>query len=107
MKRLSSSRKKVKVKSPSSVGLFVTPTPWTVAHQAPLFMGFSRQEYWSGVPLPSLGKFPIQGLNLRLPHCRQTLNHLSHTGNLDDMDERWTWMDMDGHGWTDVKIGTA
>ena len=29
-------------------------TPWTVAHQAPPSMGFSRQEYWSGVPLPSL-----------------------------------------------------
>ena len=29
-------------------------TPWTAAHQAPLSMGFSRQEYWSGVPLPSL-----------------------------------------------------
>ena len=28
-------------------------TPWTVAHQAPLPMGFSRQEYWSGLPLPS------------------------------------------------------
>ena len=28
-------------------------TPWTTAHQAPPFMGFSRQEYWSGVPLPS------------------------------------------------------
>ena len=28
-------------------------TPWTAAHQAPLSMGFSRQEYWSGVPLPS------------------------------------------------------
>ena len=31
-------------------------TPWTVAYQAPPFMGFSRQEYWSGVPLPSLNK---------------------------------------------------
>ena len=30
-------------------------TLWTVAHQAPLFMGFSRQEYWSGLPLPSPG----------------------------------------------------
>ena len=30
-------------------------TPWTVAHQAPLFMGFSRQEYWSGLPLPFPG----------------------------------------------------
>ena len=33
-------------------------TPWTAAYQAPLSMGFSRQEYWSGVPLPSLiGRF--------------------------------------------------
>ena len=33
-------------------------TPWTVAHQAPLSMGFPRQEYWSGLPFPSLGIFP-------------------------------------------------
>ena len=43
---------KVKVKSLSCVRLLATP--WTAAHQAPLSMGFSRQEYWSGVPLPSL-----------------------------------------------------
>ena len=42
---------KVKVKSLSHVPLLVTP--WTVAHQAPPSMGFSRQVYWSGVPLPS------------------------------------------------------
>ena len=42
---------KVKVKSLSCVRLSVTP--WTAAYQAPLSMGFSRQEYWSGVPLPS------------------------------------------------------
>ena len=42
---------KRKVKSLSHVRLFVTP--WTIAHQAPPSMGFSRQEYWSGVPLPS------------------------------------------------------
>ena len=42
---------KVKVKSLSRVRLFTTP--WTAAHQAPLSMGLSRQEYWSGVPLPS------------------------------------------------------
>ena len=42
---------KVKVKSLSRVQLLATP--WTAAHQAPLSMGFSRQEYWSGVPLPS------------------------------------------------------
>ena len=40
----------------SHVRLFVTP--WTVARQAPLFMGFSRQEYWSGLPCPSLGDLP-------------------------------------------------
>ena len=44
---------KVKMKSLSRVRLFATP--WTEAHQAPPSMGFSRQEYWSGVPLPSLG----------------------------------------------------
>ena len=42
---------KVKVKSLSRVRLFVTP--WTAAYQAPPSMGFSRQEYWSGVPSPS------------------------------------------------------
>ena len=42
---------KVKVKSLSPVWLLATP--WTVAHQAPPSMGFSRQQYWSGVPLPS------------------------------------------------------
>ena len=42
---------KVKMKSLSRAGLFVTP--WTAAYQAPPSMGFSRQEYWSGVPLPS------------------------------------------------------
>ena len=47
----------MKVKSESEVSQSY-PTfsdPWTAAHQAPLAMGFSRQEYWSGVPLPSLG----------------------------------------------------
>ena len=42
----------VKVKSLSRVRLIATP--WTAAHQAPPSMGFSRQEYWTGVPLPSL-----------------------------------------------------
>ena len=47
---------KVKVKSLSRIRLL--ETPWTAAHQAPPSMGFSRQEYWSGVPLPS----PREGL---------------------------------------------
>ena len=44
----------------SRVGLFVTP--WTIAHQAPLSMGFSRQEYWSGLPGPSPGDLPDPGI---------------------------------------------
>ena len=40
----------------SRVRLFATP--WTAAYQAPLSMGFSRQEYWSGLPLPSPGDLP-------------------------------------------------
>ena len=49
---------KVKVKLLSSAQLLATP--WTAAHQAPPSMGFSRQEYWSGLPLPS----PITTLNV-------------------------------------------
>ena len=37
-------------------------TPWTVAHQAPLSVGFSRQEYWSGLPFPSPGDLPNPGI---------------------------------------------
>ena len=37
-------------------------TPWTVARQAPLSMGFSRQEYWSGLPFPSPEDLPDQGI---------------------------------------------
>ena len=43
-----------------SVGLFATP--WTVAHQAPLSMGFFRQEYWSRLPLPTPGDLPNPGI---------------------------------------------
>ena len=51
---------KAKVKSLSRVWLF--STPWTKAHQAPPSMGFSRQEYWSGVPSPSLKMWHYQSL---------------------------------------------
>ena len=44
----------------SRVRRFVTP--WTVAHQAPLSMGFSRQEYWSGLPCPPPGDLPEPGI---------------------------------------------
>ena len=42
----------------------VFATPWTVARQAPLSMGFSRQEHWSGLPCPSPGDLPNPGSNL-------------------------------------------
>ena len=42
-------------------------TPWTVAYQAPLSMGFSRQEYWRGLPLPSPGDLPNPGIELGSP----------------------------------------
>ena len=50
---------KVKVKSLSCVQLFTTP--WTAAYQAPLSMGFSRQEYWSRVPFPSPNRNLVLG----------------------------------------------
>ena len=51
-------------------------TPWIAACQAPLSMGFSRQEYWSGCQFLLQGIFPTQGSNLGLTHCRQILYHL-------------------------------
>ena len=42
-------------------------TPWTGAHQAPLSIGLSRQEYWSGLPLISLGDLPDSGIESRSP----------------------------------------
>ena len=42
-------------------------TPWTVACQAPLFMEFSRQEYWSGLPFPSPGDLPDPGIEPKSP----------------------------------------
>ena len=55
----------VKVKLLSCVWLFVIP--WTVAHQAPQSLEFSRQEYWSGLPFPSPGDLPNPGIKPRSP----------------------------------------
>ena len=55
----------VSVKSLSHVRLFATL--WTVAHQAPPSMGFSRQEHWSGLPFPSPGDLPDPGIEHRSP----------------------------------------
>ena len=56
---------KVKVKLLSHVRLF--ETPWTVAHHTPPSMGFSRQEYWSGVSFPSPEDLPDPGIEPRSP----------------------------------------
>ena len=53
------------VMSLSRVRLFATP--WTVAYQAPLSMGFSRQYYWSGLPFPSPEDLPDPGVEPRFP----------------------------------------
>ena len=56
---------KVKVKLLSRVRLFATP--WTVAYQASQSMGFSRNEYWSGLSFPSPGDLPDPGIEPRSP----------------------------------------
>ena len=62
---LFSGEKWSEVKSLSRVQLFVTP--WAVAYQAPLSMGFSRQECWSGLPFPSPGDLPSPRIEPRSP----------------------------------------
>ena len=57
------------------------------AYNTPLSMGFSRQEYWSGLPFSSPEDLPNPATNLGLPHCRQMLYHLSHQG-------RWHVVDI-------------
>ena len=67
--------RKVKVKSLSRVRLLATP--WTAAYQAPPSMGFSRQEYWSGVPLPSLkssGENRKKNAHFRI--CQKIINNM-------------------------------
>ena len=62
---------KAKVKSLSHVRLLATP--WTAAYRAPLSMGFSRQEYWSGVPLPSLTHIYYLALYRKSPNSCSSL----------------------------------
>ena len=63
-------------------GAQVCATPWTVVYQGPLSMGFSRQEYWSGLPSPSPGDLPNPGTEPGSPlNCGQMFCHLSHQGS--------------------------
>ena len=75
--------RKVKVLVTQSCQLFTTP--WTVAHQVLLSMGFSRQPHWRGLPFLSPGYLPDLGIVLRSPTLQQILYHLSHH-------ERPTWI---------------
>ena len=65
-------------------------TPSAVAHQAPLSMGFPRQEYWSGLPFPSRGIFLTQGWNPHLLHWQGGSLPLSHQGSPEKWC-RWTY----------------
>jgi len=56
-------------------------TPWTIACQSPLSMGFSRQEYWSGLPFPSPENLPNPGIEPRSPALQADLYQLSHKGS--------------------------
>ena len=67
------------MKSLSHVGLLATP--WTAAYQVPPSMGFSRQEYWSGVPLPSPGR-QYNTLEMNMDMSDKSENtHLSRSGS--------------------------
>ena len=59
---------KVNVKLLSRVRLFATP--WTIAYQSPLSMGFSRQEYWSELPFPAPGDLPNPEIKPRSPELQ-------------------------------------
>ena len=62
--------------------VWLCATPWTVAQQAPLSMGFPRQDYWSGLPSLSQGDLPDPGIEPRSPALPvDFFNLLSHQGS--------------------------
>ena len=56
-------------------------TPWTVTLQAPLSMGFPRQEYWNNLPFPSVGDLPYTGIEPASPALQVDSLLLSHEGS--------------------------
>ena len=84
----------------SCIQLFVTP--WTVAHQAPLSMGLSWPEYWSGLPFLPLGDLPDPGINphlLQLLHWQVDCLPPSHLGSpfLCGILGKWREEELSGH----------
>ena len=78
----------------SPVWLFAIPRTWAL--QAPLSMGFSRQEQRRGYSLPSSGDLPNPGIEPHLSHCRQILFYLSHQGSL-SLFTIWPFQFHSGH----------
>ena len=62
--------------------VFDSVTPWTVACQLPLSMGFPRQEYWSRLPFPTPGDLPDPRIKPHLLHCQIDALPRSHLGSL-------------------------
>ena len=101
----------------SHVWLFVTL--WTVDHQAPLSMRFSRQKYWSGLPFPPPGDLPNTGIkprspalqadsvlseSLGLPHGKWILYCLSHQGSSNKL--RWPGVKPRSTAWKAAMLTT-
>ena len=83
-------RKKKKVKSLSHVQLFAIS--WTIARQAPLFVGSSRQEYWSGLPSPSPRNLPNPGIEPRSPALQADSLPAELPGKMQKMDPLAGWV---------------
>ena len=64
-----------------SIASLVSVNTWTVAHQAPLSMNISRQEYWSGLPFPSLGDLPDPGTEPTSPALAGMFFTTEHQGS--------------------------
>ena len=102
---------KMKVKLLSRVRLCATP--WTAAYQAPPSMGFSRQEYWNGVPLPSPNFVLVAGhfLGVSVAKSSEILVSLRHTREVDALINRSLiylvqWMTMQRAKWEVLWRGT-
>ena len=81
------------MKSLSCVQLFATP--WTVAYQASPSVGFSRQEYWSGLPFPSPGDLPDPGIEPRSPTLEADALTSEPPGKLDTLDSEYLELDKE------------
>ena len=94
----------------SCIQLFAIP--WIVAHQAPLYMEFSRQEYWSGLPFPSPGDLPNPGIKPRYPTLQADILLSLPQANLSTKQKQihreqtcTCQGGCGGQGWMDQKFG--